>query len=106
MKNYIPRLAAYLATSLIGVSILCNGCHKRENASSKPSQIEIKASEESQLKFEKSLISDKINVQYSGVGASPIAVTCGDIDGDGTLDIIVASRDGLTIYLNKNPSKK
>ena len=45
-------------------------------------------------------------MEYSGVGSSPIAVTCGDIDGDGTLDIIVASRDGFNVYTNKTPSKK
>jgi len=103
MKNYISRLTNY---SLIGVSILCSGCDTMITCKNKPSPIEIKVIEEPQLKFEKSTVPDKINVKYSTSGASPISVTCGDIDNDGNLDIIVASRDGLTIYMAKNPPKK
>lgn len=106
MKLY-QRIATY---ALIGVaSIGLFGCDKKEETRQpfqQPSPIELKTTEKSPYAFEKSTIQDKLNVHYSGTGAAPIAVTCGDLDGDGDLEVIVATRDGITIYENKTEQKK
>ena len=106
MKLY-QRIATY---ALIGTaSIGLFGCGKKDKPRQpvqQPSPRELKTTEKSPYTFEKSIIQDKFNVKYSGVGAAPIAVTCGDLDGDGDLEVIVATRDGITIYENKTEQKK
>jgi hypothetical protein len=90
---------------IAGASIIFPGCTREEesNTTHIPEQEII---EESKYTFEKSVFEDKLNVVYSGIGSSPLSVTCGDLDGDGDLEVIVATVDGLTIYENKTEQKE
>jgi hypothetical protein len=46
------------------------------------------------------------NTGWRDSSLPPEAITCGDLDGDGDLEIIVASQQGITIYENKTEQKK
>lgn len=101
------RIATYALIGAISIGLF--GCEKKEKSRQpiqQPSPIELKTSEESQYKFERLTIPDYMDTRSGGSGALPIAVTCGDLDGDGDLEVIVATRNGITIYENKTEQKK
>ena len=103
MKLY-QRIATY---TLIGAaSIGLFGCGKKDETRQpvqQPSPIELKTTEKSPYTFEKLTIQDVI---YSEWESAPIAVTCGDLDKDGDLEVIVATLNGITIYENKTEQER
>ena len=59
-----------------------------------------------EFNFKKSIFYDEIDVEYSMTGPAPMSVTCGDIDNDNDLDIIVATKSGIIIYENQLKTNK
>lgn len=102
--KYYKKIITYAAIGLASACMLgCEVKYQNEQAE-KPVTLESKADEASPFWFDKSKITNDHmpNISWSEV----LSVTCGDLDGDGDLDIIVATKEGLTIYENKTPQKK
>ncbi|MDP3916874.1 MAG: VCBS repeat-containing protein [Nanoarchaeota archaeon] len=103
MKLY-QKIATY--TFIGAASLGLFGCDKKDSqrATEQPLPAEMRTYEVSPYVFGKS----KINYDHlPNLGWSDmIGVTCGDLDGDGDLEVIVATKDGLTIYENRTEQKR
>ena len=92
----INKTLRYLAAGVVCLGLI--GC-----GTPRPTGIKTETSEGAYV-FKKSVYSDKFYGNGSCVEAA-ISVTCGDLDSDGDLEIIVAKNRGIIIYENQTPQQ-
>jgi len=99
--DLFKKIATY---ALIGItSIGLFGCNKKEDPQQRPKK-------QAPTEIVSPYVFNKSKILYNNLQdidwSRSIGVTCGDLDGDGDLEIIVATKEGLIIYENKTEQKK